>query len=122
MPRLSEHHRTVSQKTRSGSDPLIPVCRPEIVPVLLDERYAADAVPLFADPADVFPGTVPSNAILPRSSRAWMGCYSRRKAFAKRVYGLTFSALELFRKPPIIGPDSKRDISETCLIRDPSDT
>ncbi len=57
--------------TRLCSDPFIPVCCPELLPVLLDERYTADAVPLLAYPADVFLGTILSNDILPRSSRTF---------------------------------------------------
>lgn len=57
--------------TRLCADPFIPVCCPALMPALLDERNASDAVPLLAYPSDVFLGSILSNDILLRSTRSF---------------------------------------------------
>jgi DNA-binding transcriptional LysR family regulator len=57
--------------TRLSSDAFVPVCCPELMAELLDERSATDVVPLLAYPSDVFLGTILSEDILSRSPRSF---------------------------------------------------
>lgn len=69
MPLRAPPHLVTT--TRLCSDPFIPVCCPELLPVLLDNRCQAEPVPLLTYPADVFLGAILSNDILPRCSRSF---------------------------------------------------
>lgn len=52
--------------TGLGSDPFVPVCTPELYPLIMSQGSADQALPLVSYPSDVFLGSVLNNDVLAR--------------------------------------------------------